>query len=171
MDGLARLMHHDPAAVEAFFGVRGHDWAGSHLSLGSTPSRSGNLNTLGGGACSPGAGLPAKQLGRPCCFGVQLARTIPVTALTSASPTPACCCLPQVAYLVKPMSALFSPTLLLKVLWLLARERLGLVPLPQPPQQAARAAGNTSATPPAVSAADKMGGHRQQERQPAQVEE
>ncbi len=37
------------------------------------------------------------------------------------------------------MLALFSQDLALKVLWLLGRERLGLVAVPQPPPQAVRA--------------------------------
>ncbi|KAL4425859.1 hypothetical protein ABPG75_009875 [Micractinium tetrahymenae] len=82
MDGLARLMHFDPAAFEAFF---------------------------------------------------------------------------LVAYLVKPMSALFSPSLVLKVLWLLLRERLGLVPLPQPPQRAAGAASRDAASMAAEEAAAASG--------------
>ncbi|KAL4445757.1 hypothetical protein ABPG77_008956 [Micractinium sp. CCAP 211/92] len=93
MDGLARLMHSDPAASEAFFAV---------------------------------------------------------------------------AYLVKPMSALFSPSLVFKVLWLLLRENLGLVALPQPPLQAAGKAGPAAET---ASAADNGAGRRQHDGMPAAADE
>lgn len=64
---------------------------------------------------------------------------------------------------MKPMSALFAPGLVLKVLWLLLRERLGLVALPQPPQQAAAAAGPAAAAAAAEAshAVDEAGSRRQ----------